>query len=99
MLAAWIEGKNPAAPLFPSPTSPQRSISPQAVNQMLHAAGLEGGAHRFRHSFKARLRRADVREEIIRALLGHGPMSTTDRYGAVSLEEMRAAVERLGAKP
>ncbi|MGH2625195.1 MAG: tyrosine-type recombinase/integrase [Anaerolineales bacterium] len=88
-LARWLDGRDPGGPLF--------AVTPQAANAMLHRAGLQGGAHRFRHSFTSRLRRAGVREEIIRAMLGHGPRDATDRYGAVTVEEMIEAVERMAA--
>lgn len=83
------------APLFPSPQEPGRPVTAQAVNTMIHRAGLQHGAHAFRHSYKRRLRQAGVREEIIQALLGHGPRTTTDFYGRVTIPEMLAAVECL----
>ncbi len=86
-LAGWLDGRHPGEPLF--------DVTPQAVNAMLHRAGLRGGAHRFRHGFKLRLRRAGVREEVVRAMMGHGPRDATDRYGAVAVEEMLEAMERL----
>ncbi len=98
-LATWVEGKPLAASLFPSPANPERAISPQAVNAMLHAAGLRG-AHAFRHSYKVRLRRASVPEEVIRSFMGHGPANVTQAYGRMDIGEMLAAAERLvEAKP
>jgi len=94
-LASWLDGREPDSPLFPSPSNPGRPVTPQSVNAMLHQAGLRCGAHAFRHAYKARLRRAGVAEEVIRALMGHGPRSVTDNYGEPTIVELLAAVERL----
>lgn len=70
-------------------------MSPQAINRMLHKLGWEGGAHAFRHAYRARLRQAGIGEEIQARLMGHGPRTTTQGYGAAEVEEMQEAAERL----
>ncbi len=90
-----IAGREPHSPLFPSPSDPGRPVSKQAFNAALHRAGIAGGAHRFRHGYKARLRKAGVRDELIVHLLGHGPADTTARYGQPDLGELIAAAELL----
>ncbi len=94
-LAAWIAGRDPAESLFPSPAGRTKPVSKQGANSMLHRSGVLKGAHAFRHSVKERLRQAGVAEEIIRAVLGHGPRTVTDTYGRVSVREMLEAVEKL----
>jgi integrase len=84
--AAGLEG-DLSRPVFP--------ISPQAVNSMLHRLGFAGGAHSFRHAYRARLRQAGIGEEIQACLMGHGPKSVTNSYGAAGVEELLAVVERL----
>ncbi len=83
------EGSGPvaAACLFDMTTS--------TVRRHLKALLAELRPHRFRHALRARLRRAGVSDEVIHALLGHGPRDTTEGYGRVSLEEMLQAVEAL----
>lgn len=96
ILVAWLS--RPflirTGPLFPSPLDPSRALTARAVDAMLHRVGGKH-AHAWRHAYKSRLRRAGVQDEIIHALMGHGPKTVTDRYGRVSVDEMRAAAERL----
>jgi integrase len=52
--------------------------------------------HSFRHALKDRLRNAGVSEELSKAILGHGTMSISDRYGSgFSLERKAEALDRL----
>jgi len=82
--AAGLDGEAPAFP-----------ISPQGVNAALHRYGFDGGAHRFRHAFRARLRQASVSDELMRKLMGHGTHSVTESYGEAGVEELLRAVEGL----
>lgn len=70
-------------------------VSPQAANAALHRLGFNGGAHSFRHAYRARLRQAGIGEELQHSLMGHGPRDVTDGYGVAGVEEMLAAVEGL----
>jgi len=91
-LAAWVEAAGDGW-LFPSPRR-TTAVSRQAVDRALRRL-VGKGAHAFRHAYRARLRRAGVRPELMAALLGHGPRSVTDRYGRITIEELLEAADYL----
>jgi len=86
-LQAYVEARQSGA-LF--------EITSQGLNAWLHSRGFPGGIHSFRHAYRSRLRQAGVGEEMQARLMGHGPRNVTDNYGRASVEEMLAAVEKLG---
>jgi len=53
------------------------------------AAGIRGSCHRLRHSFASNLLAEGVSLRVIQALLGHGSLSTTERYCEVTPELAR----------
>jgi integrase len=91
-LTAWVEAAGDGW-LFPSPRR-AHAVSRQAVDRALRRL-VGKGAHAFRHAYRARLRRAGVRPELMAALLGHGPRSVTDRYGRITVEELLEAADCL----
>lgn len=75
-----------SGPLFP--------MTRQAVQKRLARLHLPS-PHAFRHAYRSRLRRANFSDEMMRALMGHGPRDVTQAYGAVTIEEMLNVVENL----
>jgi site-specific recombinase XerD len=55
-------------------------------------------AHTFRHTAAVHLVSSGVNVEVIRAVLGHADVGTTNHYSEASAETKRAALERVGAK-
>ncbi len=107
-LAAWLEArKRPgilAEPLFVS-LRPRRDPTPRRlgdrdVRRVLERRGRQAGVrdhvhpHRMRHSYATHLldMGADLRE--IQELLGHASLSTTQKYTAVSAEQLRQVYDR-----
>jgi len=76
------------------------------LNKAIRASGIPRSpsltAYSFRHTFVEAMRRADVRPEVQRLLIGHQRQSMTDRYGASQYDYMelltrvRRANKRLG---
>jgi site-specific recombinase XerD len=54
-----------------------------------------GSAYCLRHSFRLRSRLAGISEEVSSAMLGHGPLNVTQRYGKARLGEMQKASQQL----
>lgn len=93
ILATW---RPPAGQviLFASPRNSLAPITARAVEGLFARLSVPH-PHAWRHAYKTRLDRAGVRAEIVRALLGHGPRTVTDRYGQVSVREMLEVVEKI----
>lgn len=53
------------------------------------------GAHVLRHTFATRLRRKDVAIDVIRDLLGHADIRTTQIYSRVNHEQLEDAIDEL----
>jgi site-specific recombinase XerD len=100
---AWKEAQgepvNPEAPLFRSRKGSRmtRQAAHLRLRELYRRAELQGKVttHSLRKSFANTLDRRGVRLKVIKELLGHKSLATTDRYLSVTEEELRAAVGRL----
>lgn len=99
----WREGQWPDCPyrgisdpkawLFPSPRTPAKPLSIQAVTEIcknvFEEAGIKGAkSHSFRRSFATDLYRAGVDIVVIQHLLGHANIKTTRDY--LELDPLKA---------
>jgi integrase/recombinase XerD len=81
----WIAHR-PQLWLFPSPRNPQLALLPKSAQRIYHAAktraGItkDGGIHARRHAFATHQLEAGTDVHTIQRLLGHGNISTTERY-------------------
>jgi len=77
----------------------QTEVLSQRLNKAIRAAGIPRSpsltAYSLRHTYVEAMRRADVRPEVQRLLIGHQRQSMTDRYGASQYDyvELRTGVE------
>ena len=77
-----------------------RGITRGTAHKIVKDAGEAAGVrdlhpHRFRHSFASHMLAGGADSRVIRELLGHRRLSTTQRYAAVDLRQKRSAVENL----
>lgn len=67
------------------------------VGRFFDALGIEGSIHRARHVYGTRLLRAGVNIRTVQKLMRHSNLDTTANYTAVDEDELRAAIDLLGA--
>lgn len=97
-LAAWV-GDRKTGPVFPGPGG--RHLSPRTVQLRILQLGADAGIarrvkpHTLRHSYATTLvdRGADLM--LVKDLMGHASISTTQIYLHTSTERLRGAVEKL----
>lgn len=88
-----------AGALFPKACHETGTLSAR-LNKALRSAGIPKGsglsAYSFRHTLQEGLRLTDAPFDVQQAILGHAPLSMTDRYGSrrVSLVRVTAAIEK-----
>jgi hypothetical protein len=92
-LQRFIAGKQPEDWVF--------DIDPKAFSSKLHLWAVKAGVpqlhpHSLRHKFATDLLRKGVDLRTIQQLLGHTSLAVTQRYLAVTDEDMRKAVDLLG---
>jgi integrase len=76
-------------PLGPSVT--------QAFKRLEASLGMRKfSPHVFRHFFSTSLQRRGIPIEVIRSFLGHGSVTTTDRYPHATDDDLRDALAKLG---
>jgi integrase/recombinase XerD len=67
------------------------------VRRLRRRTGIAFDPHQFRHGYATELLRRGASMETVKVLLGHGSISTTvDRYGHLTVEDARAALEAAG---
>lgn len=67
------------------------------VGRFFDALGIDGSIHRARHVYGTRLLRAGVNIRTVQKLMRHSNLDTTANYTAVDEDELRAAIDLLGA--
>lgn len=93
--------------LFPNPRAPiSRQLTPEKMNLVLdewvaalglcdaQGVPLKLTPHRFRHTFATEMRERGVPLEVVRDLLGHASLSSTEIYATVTDVRMRAEWEK-----
>jgi integrase/recombinase XerD len=85
----WFPG-NQAGHIRPQQVS-------MTVGRLFHSIGIEGSIHRCRHVFGTRLLRSGVNIRTVQKLMRHANLDTTANYTAVDEDELRAAIDLLGA--
>ncbi|WP_421789865.1 tyrosine-type recombinase/integrase [Hyphobacterium sp.] len=84
--------------LFPAKCAQTELLSAR-LNKAIRASGVPHSpaltAYSFRHTFVEAMRRASIRPEIVRLIIGHQRLSITEKYGAnfYELSELAEAVE------
>lgn len=94
-VSAHLAGRT-AGPLFLNPAG--RRLTTRSIYTVVHRSGVQNALadvhpHALRHSFATHLLQngADIRS--IQEMLGHASLSTTQRYAAVDLEQLRTSWE------
>jgi len=100
-LRAWPGPRKPKAPQDPlwwtlAGRPLTKNAAQVAVKRHLMRAGLwRASAHKLRHTFGTRLAEAGVDLLVIKDLLGHATVATTQIYAHVAQKRLREAMERL----
>jgi site-specific recombinase XerD len=85
-LRCYWSAHRPSLWLFPSPRNPQLPMLPKSAQRIYYTAkaraGItkDGGIHALRHAFATHQLEAGTDVHTIQRLLGHGSLSTTQRY-------------------
>ena len=93
LLKPYCANLKPGQRLFP--------VSPGYISDMVRnfarKAGVDIHEHSLRHAYATRLRESGADIMLIKELLGHSELSSTQRYIGLKPEHLRAAVDRLDA--
>lgn len=105
VLAAWLQGKGPDDPVFPSPGSPSHGGAgnpytmdgyAQAAARAAKKAGIKGfRPYGGRHATRMRVSR-EVSDEAARSVLGQRSLDVALRYGSTDLDLAKKAAKKLG---
>lgn len=86
----------PAGYWFPRRSDPSLSVSASHVSTLVakhfRVNGIEGGIHRCRHTYGTQLVRAGVPIHVVRDLMRHSSLATTQAYLGVNESERVAAI-------
>ena len=100
----WMDEKEmlvtPSRPLFPSRTGDEaltRKGADDAINKAFKLAGLNGklGTHSLRKSFAQRLYSETGDIFVVKEMLGHKNVNTTQKYIGVNYKSVREALEAI----
>lgn len=84
---------------FPHRTDPAAHVRPgfvsKRVGEHFRANGIEGGIHRCRHTYGTHLVRAGTPIHVVRDLMRHASLATTQLYLGVDEDERLAAIGRI----
>jgi site-specific recombinase XerD len=95
-VAELVELMPKRGPWFPSPLDPRRPVSSNSVTAVVSRtfarAGVEGTAHRLRHTFATKLLADGVDVRVVQELLRHRSLNTTARYTGVTQQRRVDAI-------
>lgn len=85
--------------VFRHPQDDSKPLYPQIFWHHLQKSMEGAHAHRYRHSFATSLVREDVNLKVVQELMGHRTIQSTQKYVAVSEEQLREGAEKRRLKP